>query len=561
MKKNNIIKFLALSLATVTLASCDEYLDKLPDDRTELNTELKITQLLVSAYPTCNNKLISEFMTDNVLDNGRAYNAPVIIEDLYKMVDTSEEGNDTPYYIWNGYYSSVATVNQALDAVMAMGNPASLQGDVAEAKLIRAYSMFNLATVFCMAWNESKADEYLGLPYPLEPEQDINTHYERGTLRQLYAAINKDIEEALPYIAEAAEKYKRPKYHFNVRAAYAFAAQFNLYYQKWDKAAEYASMALGADPTAVMRNYDPYRELGSQDFFNLWIRSTEDANIMMMATYSNAPRYMSGTYRYAHNTSVTQYETYWVAGPWGSGSDKNSIIYANKMYGNNQVVMYPTFFENFEYTDKVAGIGYSHAVYPAFTGDLTILDRAEAYIHMRQFDKAMNDINTWIATHCKDKYEDGELKCAAPKPLTVAEVDTFICRLDYAKRVPEGQRDRSIRKHMYPQGFTIDAEGSDQECLLQFLLHLRRLESVRYGHRFYDLKRYGIEFAHPISFEDPIVFITGDLRGAVQLPNTVIAAGLEPNPRMTAEEIKAYIEKTKYNYEPEPNDEDDENKD
>ena len=185
MKKNNIIKFLALSLATVTLASCDEYLDKLPDDRTELNTELKITQLLVSAYPTCNNKLISEFMTDNVLDNGRAYNAPVIIEDLYKMVDTSEEGNDTPYYIWNGYYSSVATVNQALDAVMAMGNPASLQGDVAEAKLIRAYSMFNLATVFCMAWNESKADEYLGLPYQLEPEQDINTHYERGTLRQL----------------------------------------------------------------------------------------------------------------------------------------------------------------------------------------------------------------------------------------------------------------------------------------------------------------------------------------------------------------------------------------
>ena len=552
MKKNNIIKFLALSLATVTLASCDEYLDKLPDDRTELNTELKITQLLVSAYPTCNNKLISEFMTDNVLDNGRAYNAPVIIEDLYKMVDTSEEGNDTPYYIWNGYYSSVATVNQALDAVMAMGNPASLQGDVAEAKLIRAYSMFNLATVFCMAWNESKADEYLGLPYPLEPEQDINTHYERGTLRQLYAAINKDIEEALPYIAEAAEKYKRPKYHFNVRAAYAFAAQFNLYYQKWDKAAEYASMALGADPTAVMRNYDPYRELGSQDFFNLWIRSTEDANIMMMATYSNAPRYMSGTYRYAHNTSVTQYETYWVAGPWGSGSDKNSIIYANKMYGNNQVVMYPTFFENFEYTDKVAGIGYPHAVYPAFTGDLTILDRAEAYIHMRQFDRAMNDINTWIATHCKDKYEDGELKCAAPKPLTVAEVDTFICRLDYAKRVPEGQRDRSIRKHMYPQGFTIDAEGSDQECLLQFLLHLRRLESVRYGHRFYDLKRYGIEFAHPISYEDPLIFIRGDLRGAVQLPQTVIAAGLEGNPRQSADEIKAFVESTKYDYEEKP---------
>ena len=559
--KNNIIRLFTLGMGFMALASCDEYLDKLPDDRAELDTADKITKLLVSAYPSCNNNLISEYLTDNVLDNGRGYSAPVIIEDLYKFEDTSEEGNDTPYYIWNGYYSSVATCNQAIDAIEQLGYPEQLKGSLAEAKLIRAYSMFNLATVFCMAWDETKADEYLGLPYPLIPEQDINTHYERGTLRQLYAAIDKDIEEALKDIPRASEAYQTPKYHFNTRAAYAFVARFNLYYQKWDKAAEYASMALGADPTAVMRNYEPYRELGSQDFFNLWIRSTEDANIMMMATYSIAPRYMSSSYRFAHNSSVAQYETYWVAGPWGSGSDKNSIIYANKMYGSNQVVMFPTFFENFEYTDKVAGIGYTHAVYPAFTGDLTILDRAEAYIHMRQFDKAMNDINTWIATHCKDKYEDGELKCAAPKPLTVAEVDTFICRLDYAKRVPEGQRDRSIRKHMYPQGFTIDAEGSDQECLLQFLLHLRRLESVRYGHRFYDLKRYGIEFAHPISFEDPIVFITGDLRGAVQLPNTVITAGLEPNPRMTAEEIKAYIEKTKYNYEPEPNDEDDENKD
>ena len=550
--KNNIIRLFTLGMGFMALASCDEYLDKLPDDRAELDTADKITKLLVSAYPSCNNNLISEYLTDNVLDNGRGYSAPVIIEDLYKFEDTSEEGNDTPYYIWNGYYSSVATCNQAIDAIEQLGYPEQLKGSLAEAKLIRAYSMFNLATVFCMAWNESKADEYLGLPYPLEPEQDINTHYERGTLRQLYAAIDKDIEEALKDISRASEAYQTPKYHFNTRAAYAFAARFNLYYQKWDKAAEYASMALGADPTAVMRNYDPYRELGSQDFFNLWIRSTEDANIMMMATYSNAPRYMSGTYRYAHNTSVTQYETYWVAGPWGSGSDKNSIIYANKMYGSNQVVMFPTFFENFEYTDKVAGIGYTHAVYPAFTGDLTILDRAEAYIHMRQFDKAMNDINTWIATHCKDKYEDDELICAAPEPLSVAEVDTFMVHQKYAMRNPKNYRERSMRKHLHPQGFTIDAEGSDQECLLQFLLHLRRLESVRYGHRFYDLKRYGIEFAHPISYEDPLIFIRGDLRGAVQLPQTVIAAGLEGNPRQSADEIKAFVESTKYDYEEKP---------
>ena len=562
MKKNHYIsKMLTIGLGLMALASCDEYLDELPDDRAELNTELKITQLLVSAYPSCNNSMVAEFMSDNVDDNGRGYSAPPILEDLYKFKDTSEEGNDTPYYLWNGYYESVATVNQALEAAAALGNPESLRGSIAEAKLIRAYSMFNLAYIFCMAWNEQKADEYMGLPYPLEPEQDINTKYERGTLRQLYEAINKDIEEALPDIREAEAGYATPAYHFTARAAYAFAARFNLFYNKWDKAVEYATECLGTDPTLLMRDYDPYRDLGSQDFFNLWIRSSDQANIMMLATYSISPRYQTSSYRYAHNYNMTAYETYWVDAPWGSGSDENSIIYANKMYGNNQVVMFPSFFENFEYTDKVAGIGYTHAVFPAFTGDLTILDRAEALILLKRYDEAMRDINTWIGTHCQDKYETDEnsdtrvLKRAAPGELTVADIDTFMVHLDYAKRTPEGRLDRSMRKHMHPQGFTIDPEGSDQECLLQFVLHLRRLESVRYGYRFGDVKRYGIEYAHLNSYEDANVFIAGDLRGAVQIPQTVITAGLPGNPRMDEAELKAYLERTEGEYAPPADDE------
>lgn len=76
--KNKIYKLFAMSLGVLALASCDDYLDKLPDDRAELDTEKKITQLLVSAYPTCNNALLSEYMSDNVDDNGRGYSAPVI---------------------------------------------------------------------------------------------------------------------------------------------------------------------------------------------------------------------------------------------------------------------------------------------------------------------------------------------------------------------------------------------------------------------------------------------------------------------------------------------------
>ena len=557
--KNKIFTVLTLGLAALGLSSCNDYLDKLPDERAELNTEEKITQLLVSAYPTCTNNLLVEVLSDNVDDNGRAYSSPAIVDQTYRFIDTTEEGNDSPYDILGGYYRAVATVNEALQAVEAMGNPASLQGDVAEAKLIRAYSMFMLAQTFCMAWNPDKADEYLGLPYPLIPEQDLTAQYERGTLRQLYENINKDIEEALPHIADAAQKYTQPKYHFNVKAAYAFASRFNLYYMNYQKAIEYANMVLGSDPTAVMRNYEPYRELGRTDFANLWIRSNDQANIMLLATYSIAPRYLTWatSSRFAHNYDITAYETFWVDMPWGDGSSANSIIYANHLYGTNQCVAFPTYEEQFEYTDKVAGIGYTHSVDPVFTGDISILERAEAYCLLGQLDNAMKDINTWIGTHCKDKYEDGELLMAAPQNLTVADIVAFVTNTDYAKRTPDGWRDRSFRKHMHPQGFTIGAEGSDQECMLQFILHMKRIETVFHGFRMQDVKRYGIEYTHEVVGEDPLVFIRGDLRGAIQIPNTVIAAGLQGNPRQSADEIKAFVTSTEAEY-ADPEEEEDE---
>ncbi len=539
-----------MGLGVLALSSCNDYLDKLPDDRAELDNQEKITQLLVSAYPTGTNNLPHEMISDNVADNGRSYSTPIVCEEYYRLQDPKEEGQDTPYNIWNSYYGSIATVNEALKGIEDMGNPESLKGDMAEAKLIRAFSMFQLANTFCMAWNPEKADEYQGLAYPLKPQQNINDKYTRGTLRQLYEAINKDIEEALPYIGEAAQNYKVPKYHFNVKAAYAFAARFNLYYMNYDKAIEYATRALGNDPTAVMRNYEPYRELGRNDFANKWIRAEEDANLLIISSYSVSSRYTAiGTsYRFNHNQTIASYETFWVDGPWGSGSDRNSIIYANKLYGTNQCVAFPTYDEQFEYTDKVAGIGYVHVVDPVFTGDMTILERAEAYALSGRLDEAVQDINTWIATHCKDKVEDGQIIAPAPAPLSVAQVTAFVTGMDYAKRNPDGWRDRSMRKHMTPQGFTIAAEGSDQESMLQFILHMKRIESVFHGLRFCDIKRYGIEFTHELKGEDPVTFIAGDLRGAVQLPQTVVAAGQTPNPRMTKAEIDAYLSETEKRY-------------
>jgi hypothetical protein len=151
-----------------------------------------------------------------------------------------------------------------------------------------------------------------------------------------------------------------------------------------------------------------------------------------------------------------------------------------------------------------------------------------------------------MKTHCKDKYTNGELVGPAPAPQTVADIVAFVEGLDYAKRNPSGRLDRSLRKRMHPQGFTVNSGA--QEDVLQVILQMKRLESLFQGMRFSDIKRYGIEYAHAIAREDPVIFIAGDLRGAIQLPQTVITAGITPNPRMTKEEINSYIAATESEY-------------
>ena len=256
MKKLSI---LSLAAGMLALASCDSYLDKLPDDRAEVNSLDKAKKFLVSAYPNHSPNFVFFISGDNVSDNGVLYNAQPNQMNAYKWQPIETENNDDPKQVWNANYEAAAVANMALEA-MAGDESADAQALRAEALLCRAFAMFQNANMFCMAWNDSKADEYLGIPYPKVAGESVN---ERGTLRQTYENINADIEEALPLLNDG--YLTVPKYHFNQKAAYAFAARFNLFYQNWDKAIEYATKALGGNPRGLLRDMDSYATLAGVD--------------------------------------------------------------------------------------------------------------------------------------------------------------------------------------------------------------------------------------------------------------------------------------------------------
>ena len=67
------IKITLSLLVLISISSCDEFLSETPDNRTQIDTPEKISELLVNAYPNGTYMDIAETMSDNVFDSKTVY--------------------------------------------------------------------------------------------------------------------------------------------------------------------------------------------------------------------------------------------------------------------------------------------------------------------------------------------------------------------------------------------------------------------------------------------------------------------------------------------------------
>ena len=177
-------------------------------------------------------------------------------DQMFFWLEDTESGNDSPEHIWMIYYEGIYKANEALNAIQELGGAtnASLRNSEGEALLLRAYNHFVLVNEFSRAYNSKTSQTDPGISYATEVADfsETTAQANRGTVAEDYAKIAADIEAGIPLINDS---YKVPKYHFNKKAAYAFATRFYLYYEKWDKAKEYADKLLGSNPGASLRDY------------------------------------------------------------------------------------------------------------------------------------------------------------------------------------------------------------------------------------------------------------------------------------------------------------------
>lgn len=534
MKIKNIIYKGSLMLASVAiLASCSDQLDTLPDNRTTLDTPKKIAGLLVTAYPDRTPTLFNEWMSDNTDYMGAQNSQGNRGGDQYFFwQEQTEGGNDSPEQVWMLYYEGVYKANEALAAIEDQGGPKNdiLRNSKGEALLIRAYDHFILANEFCRPYNGKTSTKDAGLYYAtgIADFSAAAEQSNRGTVADVYAKIAADIEAGIPLLNDT---YEVPKYHFNKQAAYAFATRFYLYYEKWEKAKEYADKLLGSNPAASLRDYGALQAMPlskseqAVKIAEAYCSASADCNLLVQTSVSNAGMALAPwltSKRYTLTNYLSETELFQSNNIWGTSSN---LIWKpfTVNSGESNFALLMKLPREFEIVNTTTGNGFLHTLNVDFTMDEALLNRAEAEIMLRQNDAACADMTIWMKNFFNTNVT-----------LTPTSVQTYFKTVPYAyadaaKMVP------SFKKHISPR-FTIDAEGSVQESLLQCLLNFRRIETVHQGMRWMDIRRYNIVIprrligANGKPSQNLDWLEKDDPRQVVQIPQSIREAGVAGNP-------------------------------
>lgn len=477
------VKLTALLLLLFSISGCDSYLDEAPDNRQELKTLEDLSELLVSAYSEATYNFV-EFKTDNaeaVLGN---IQKKWLTENFTYTPVTSNEGQETPTYLWDKNYFAIAHANQALAKLeeFSFDDKNRVNAIKGEALLTRAYNHFILASVFCQAYEPTTADSNLGIPYIVEPETELEVDYERGTLKETYDLIQKDLLEGISLISD--EYYKGlGKYHFSKGAAYAFASRFFLFKQDYKKCIKYSNMLLGDGIVGI--NYcrdmkETFTGTNPEEIANKFINPELPSNLLLVRKET-----LSGLLRiyYGYQSTKAIFSAIY------NNSIQGGKDYRDSQWGfsNRGCFAPPKYAEFFRYI--TATTGYPYFVMPEFRSEEVLLNRMEAYVKDGRVNDALSDYNVFAPT----RYQNGG-------HLEIAQIVKFY-------------------------------NGTEQEAMFKFIIDERRKEFLREGIRWWDIKRFKIKVTHKDLEGKVFELMPEDFRKAVQIPAKAIANGIQENPR------------------------------
>jgi hypothetical protein len=484
MKK--LFPYIFLIIPAAYLVSCNKQLDKLPDNRAVITNVDQVTQLLTSAYPHAIYAPFTEPMSDNSEDKG---GGPVTTDpesyqinlQAYQYQDITTLRFDSPTAYWDSCYRAIATANLALGYCNGPDS-ASYAAQKGEALLCRAYAHFMLVCLFAKPYDPKSAGTDPGIPYITTVQTSVFQKYTRGTVATDYANIESDLVRGLSLIQDRAYGIA-PKFHFTQQAAHAFASRFYMFKGDYNQVIAHSSAVFGsADPATLIRDQTTlYNTLQYAQLGLAYTSSASNGNILLQEAQSNYfDSYAS--YRYGYGLGLF-----------------NSVINADNVTGGSySVITYGATPQAFNfpkwnpYYIGAASNNVRYGLFPLFSMEEVLMNRAEAYAWTGNLDASVTDLNTWISKNA-----------TGYQPLTVGYAQAWYGAPDYISLILAAT---DFKRVTYMQ------EG------------LRWFDDIRLGFTIY---RYnGSDLSTPIDSIPPT-----DNRRVLQIPADAIAAGLEPNPR------------------------------
>ena len=289
-------------------------------------------------------------------------------------------------------------------------------------------------------------------------------------MKEVYEKIEKDLKLGLSLVND--DYYVKPKFHFNKKAAYAFASRFYLIKGEWDLVVSYSDYVLGVDPKPVLRNWQKYKKEFNSNHKYLYIRYAsvdEPANLLLTTTESRVARNIpSEKYGVTIQSAEKVYNEHGIDGCFNFRKMKmQSFFLFNYNDGRIDDGQYIAKF------DELSLSGYTgirprglYVTNVLFSTDEVMLNRMEAYTMLGEYDKAIDNLLVYLSV----KYG----------------VYPSCGRSTYTQTSSENYQ---IYTPFY--GMSIN-----QLALVKILLGFRRQEFLHEGLRWFDIRRFYIGKTH-----------------------------------------------------------------
>lgn len=210
----------------LTISSCEEYTEITPKGALVIETPqqfLELVSLPNRGYPINNFQYLSDdqWMREaNVI--GRTPNIDIINFTFDETIDRVSLFTASSFY--NQAYTYINRWNTVISLVDdSKGDESIKQLAKAEAKIYRAYDHFLLVNTYAKAYDPQTAATDGGIC--IMDKFDLEAQPSKSTVAQVYDFIQKDIEDALPYLKEK----PMDVYHPSLAFAYAFKAKVHLF--------------------------------------------------------------------------------------------------------------------------------------------------------------------------------------------------------------------------------------------------------------------------------------------------------------------------------------------